>query len=98
MDFGTCRISWLATQKHILEKCKSLQENNSAKVTKEDIFQEDILHLKYVEAIIESTMERFEQMEAWTIHGAALWSGYMHTEQNSKHLYLESTSWKLCIF
>ncbi len=45
-----CRVyrTEVETQQHILEECVELQEDETTKVTKDDIFKEDVYHLKEI--------------------------------------------------
>ena len=55
------------TVKHILEECESMHQDN---ITEEDIFQQDILHLKSVAANIQGTCKHCLLMESPCDQGA----------------------------
>ncbi len=45
-----CRVcrTEVETRQHILEECVDLHEDETTKVTKDDIFKEDVYHLKEI--------------------------------------------------
>ncbi len=51
------------------------------KVTKNDIFKEDVHHLKEIANKLQKTMDKLTQYTAWSLSRATLWSGYMHKER-----------------
>ncbi len=78
-----CRVcrTQVETQQHILEECVELHEDETTKVTKDDIFKEDVYHLKEIANKLQKTMEKLTQFKAWAFSRGTLWSGYMHKER-----------------
>ncbi len=68
------------------EECVELHEDETTKVTKDDIFKEDVYHLKEIASKLQKTMDKLTQFKAWALSRATLWSGYMHKERNKEYL------------
>ena len=62
----SCRICKKTeeTQHHILEECEDLHQEETTKVTKLDLFNEGIQHLREVAKRIQTIMNKLEQTEA----------------------------------
>ncbi len=61
---GVCRKE-VETQQHILEVWVELYENRTTKViTKDDLFKEDIYHLKEIMNKLQKTMDKQTQIKA----------------------------------
>ncbi len=58
-----CRVcrKEVETQQHILEECVELHEDETTKVTKDDIFKEDVYHLKKIANKFQKTMDKLTQ-------------------------------------
>ncbi len=61
-----CRVyrTEVETQQHILEECVELHEDGTTKVTKNDIFKEDVYHLKEIANTFQKTMDKLTQFKA----------------------------------
>ena len=59
----TCRMcsKTQETQKHILEECEIIHTTETNKIQKEELFSEDISHLRTVAQKIENIMELMER-------------------------------------
>ncbi len=67
MDKGiSCRVCTkeVETQQHILEECVELHEDWTTKVTKDDLFEEDVYYLKEITNILQKTMDKLTQIKA----------------------------------
>ncbi len=61
-----CRVcrTEVETWQHILEECIELHEDETSKVTKDDIFKEDVYHTKEIANKLQNTMDKLIQFKA----------------------------------
>ncbi len=61
-----CRVcrTEVETQQHILEECGELHEDETSKVAKDDIFKEDVYHLKEIANKLQKTTDKLTQFKA----------------------------------
>ncbi len=57
-----------------------LHDDETTKVTKDDIFKEDAYHLKEIANKLQKTIDKLTQFKAWALSRANLWSVYMYKE------------------
>ncbi len=52
------------TAAHTIEECVDLHEDETTKVSKDDIFKEDVYHLKEIANKLRKTMDNLTQLKA----------------------------------
>ncbi len=75
-----CRTE-VETQQQIVEEWAELHQDRSTEVTKDDIFKENVYHLKEIAKKLQTTMDKLTQIKAWALYEATMWQGYMHKER-----------------